>query len=148
MITFARFLGLAAVMTIIALSSIETATAQGVPWGCATTQVCNLTNCPVRLTLGTIPFGLVAPINLMPGQCVAVATGGVTSFDRVVGAAGGGYPVLPPPPVAPCNCPLGLWSVCCVTMPPQNCCFDVCFDQTACRIFLRPAACPTGTCRP
>jgi hypothetical protein len=133
-------------MTIIALCSFETGTAQ-VPWACATTRVCNLTNCSVRLTLITTPMGAVPPINLMPGQCLSVPTP-VASIDRVVGAAGGGYPILPPPPVAPCNCPLGLWSVCCVTLPPQNCCFDICFDQTACTIFMRPAACPAGTCRP
>ncbi len=148
MMARSRILGLAAAMTIIAaLCSITTATAQGVAWNCRTTTVCNQTHCDARLTFGTIPFSLIT-VNVPAGQCVTVATAGATSIDRVVGAAGGGYPVLGPPPVPPCNCPLGSWSVCCVTLPPNNCCFDVCFDQTKCQITLLPAACPTGTCRP
>lgn len=148
MITRTRFLVMAAAMAAIALLSLtETAGAQGVPWSCRATEICNFTTCKARLTIGTIPFSLIT-VDLAPGECKTVATGTITSIDRVVGAAGGGYPVLPPPPVAPCNCPLGAWSVCCVTLPPQNCCFDVCFDQTQCRIYLRPAACPTGSCRP
>ncbi|MBS1913343.1 MAG: hypothetical protein JST22_15250 [Bacteroidetes bacterium] len=148
MINRTRILGLAAAMAIVALlSTVGTATAQGVPWNCNTTTICNLTHCPARLSIGTIPFSIIT-VNLNAGQCVSVSTAGITSIDRVIGAAGGGYPVLAPPPVPPCNCPLGSWSVCCVTLPPQNCCFDVCFDQTKCQITLLPAACPTGSCRP
>lgn len=148
MIHRTRIMALTAAMVIIAsLSVIATATAQGVAWNCKTTTICNQTRCAARLTFGTIPFSLIS-VNVDPGQCRTVSTAGVTSIDRVVGAAGGGYPVLGPPPVAPCNCPLGSWSVCCVTLPPDNCCFDICFDQTKCTITLLPAACPAGSCRP
>lgn len=148
MITRARFLGLAAAMTMIAmLSTIETAVAQGVAWNCKRTEICNYTRCRIRLAIGTIPFSIIT-VDLNPGECDTVVTSGITDIDRVIGAAGGGYPVAAPPPAAPCNCPLGAWSVCCVTLPPENCCVDVCFDQTQCKIFVRPSACAVASCQP
>lgn len=142
---------LAAFTLIIASDAIH---AQGVPWGgCPNTRICNLTNCTVTLNLWTTPPGAFPAITLVPGQCITVPTPGIASIDSVLSAAGIWYPVLPPPPVPPCNCPPGTWSVCCVTLPslpppPTNCCCDVCFDPLTCTININPSACPAALCRP
>lgn len=118
-----------------------------VGWACPVTTVCNLTNCTVTLRLWTIPRGAFPIITLAPGQCLNVGTAAITAITDVMSSAGISYAVLPPPPAPPCNCPAGSWSVCCVTLPPMNCCFDVCFMPATCTINIMPAACPPP-CRP
>lgn len=120
----------------------------GVPWGgCPKTTICNTSRW--TMTLKLITSGNPIPVAaLVPNQCTTFVSAGVTSIDFVVSAAGILYPVLPPPPVQPCNCPPGTWSVCCVTLPPQNWCFDICFDPVGCVINITDAACPKDSCRP
>ncbi|MBS1913352.1 MAG: hypothetical protein JST22_15295 [Bacteroidetes bacterium] len=120
----------------------------GVPWGgCLNTTICNRSTWTMTLNLVTTPAGAIAPVTLVPGQCINVATPGVASIDFVISAAPIRYPVLPPPPVPPCTCPAGTWSVCCVTLRPQNWCADICFDPATCTITINNAICP-APCRP
>jgi hypothetical protein len=147
MVHHTRLFGLAsAIVALALLALVETASAQ-VGWPCPAALVCNFSNCRVTLILNTTPPGVIPAINLAPGQCINIPTP-VASIDQVVSAAGIAYPILPPPPFPLCNCLPNEWSVCCVTLPPQNCCFDVCFDPVACTININNAACPPGTCNP
>ncbi|HVZ39754.1 MAG TPA: hypothetical protein VHI13_10790 [Candidatus Kapabacteria bacterium] len=140
-----------AAFTLIAASDIVHA--QGVPWGaCPNTLICNRTNCTIILSLWTIPRGLFPVTTVPPGACIPVPTPGIAQIIDVQSAAGIWYPVLPPPPIPPCNCPPATWSVCCVTLPtapPGGCCCDICFDNTVvpCTITINPAAC-LPPCRP
>ncbi len=138
----------AAVLAVLAFLFVTGSTRAQVPWACAATTICNNSGCFVILTLNTTPAGAIGPITLLAGQCVNVNTAGVASIDAVVSNAGIAYPVLPPPPVAPCNCPAGTWSTCCVMLPPVPCCTDICFDPAACRIVIRPSKCGVAVCQP
>ncbi len=135
----------AALMLIVAVAA-EAQVAWNPP--CAQTNIRNLSPCPVRLVLNTTPMGAIPPINIPAGGVIGIATPPAGLVINSVGSLGGiMYPVLPPPPGAPCNCGIGDFSVCCVTLPPApGCCFDVCFDRATCTITLRPAAC--AVCRP
>lgn len=149
MINRTRSIIAASIFAALTFFYAAAADAQGVPWGgCPNTTICNLTGCKVQIALRMIPVASPA-YTLAPGQCLVIPTTGVTSIAGVVSAAPAVYPVLPPPPVAPCNCPAGSWSVCCVTLPSAAvCCCDICFDPLTCTINILPAACPPGACRP
>ncbi len=141
--SFAAAAVFAALMLIVAAA----ADAQ-VVWNppCANITVRNLSPvCPARLVLNTVPA--MAPINVPAGGVVIIGALPGLVINSVGSLGGIIYPVLPPPPGAPCNCLPGDFSVCCVTLPPApGCCFDVCFNQATCTITLRPAAC--AVCRP
>lgn len=145
-----RFVAAGIVAALMLLFTASRADAQlGAPWGaCGATNVCNFTNCPVTLTLLTFPAGGLCPIVLQAGQCINIPTPGIASIDWVVSALPALYPVLPPPPAPPSTCLPTDWSVNCVTLPPGNCCCDVCFDPILCTISINNAACPPGACNP
>ncbi len=149
MTTQSRFVRTATMIAVLTLMfTAGTALAQ-VPWGaCGNTTVCNQTGCTIVFQPQTTPAGAFPPITLLAGQCIVVATPGIATINSVISGGGFFYNVLPPPPVAPCNCPAGTWSVCCVTLGPAGCCCDICFDPNACRIVIRPSACAVAVCRP
>lgn len=146
------FLTAVAFAALAMSAATGSAHAQGVPWACAVTTVCNLTNCQMTLNLLTTPAGAIPAIVLAPGQCLPVPTGAVVSIDWVVSGAGFAYPVVPPPPAGfplpPTTCTPTDWHVDCVALPAATCCADICFDPLTCTININPALCAPGCCRP
>ncbi len=140
-----------AVIGLVSLFATAQRAAAGVPWACpGGTTVINNTTCAFTLSLRVGPVAAIVrvPVPAGPGAVVFVNTAGVTSIDFVYSWAGNPFPVLAPPPVAPCSCLATDWSTCCVEVSP-GCCVDVCFAPApACRITINPAAClPPGPCR-
>lgn len=94
--------------------------------------VINGSPCPVQLNLVTAPP--IPAINLAPGATAIVGIPPGAVVTGVTSAGGIFYPVPAGPP----------WPACIqkVTVAPQNCCVDVCYDPINCIVHIVPKGPP------
>jgi hypothetical protein len=153
---------------VMALLSIEAATAQPLNWNppCPNMRVHNTSFCPALLTLRTVPAGAIPPINVPACAIVNVPVPPGVQVTDVISQAGALVPLVGPAPVVPGWAPC--WGAIVppfvgpairwvrgvvlgppVPPPPPGCCFDVFFypgePNYPCSVWLFPG---TGVCVP
>jgi hypothetical protein len=94
--------------------------------------VINGSPCPVQLNLVSIPP--IPAINLAPGAAAVVGIPPGAVLTGVTSAGGIFYPFPAGPPFPAC--------IQKVTLGPQNCCADVCYDPINCIVHIVPKGPP------
>ncbi|HVZ41105.1 MAG TPA: hypothetical protein VHI13_17635 [Candidatus Kapabacteria bacterium] len=143
--TTGRGLLMVSMLVLALIAGTRTLSAQ-VAWPCATITVTNNhAVAQIVVQFVTTPPGSIPPIGVAPGGSVISGVPPGTTINGIISAGGFFYPVTPPPSGAPCGPTSGMVSH--VTMPPNNACFDLCFDPSTCTLTCWPSKTPPA-CNP
>src|SRR5689334_2459432 len=114
-------------LAAVAIAAIAGSMHAQVRWrNCSSAQVFNLTQCQVQLELQTTKPHTIPITVFPPGGPFPLSSVGTSTINFVTSAAGILYPILQSNGPTLCGCPDTDWRVCCITLPPDNCCCDVC----------------------